>query len=108
MPRPAALLRLEAPRLHRRLVGRQLRRRHLGERDATALALRPRPCAVRDDGEEPRLQRGATFEAREAMEERDPRLLRDLLRDRWVAYVQHRAALQRLVVTADELFECRF
>ena len=92
--------------------------RQRGERHAARLARAARLGLVDEDREDPRLQRRAALEAVEAVDDAEPGLLHDLLRDRAVLHVgarhrEHRAVeagderLERLLVAGAETFEQR-
>jgi hypothetical protein len=66
------------------------------------LALGTRLGRVREDPEDPGLQRGAPLEAVDPLHDPQPRLLHDLLGDGRVPDVHHREPKQRGVVALDE------
>jgi hypothetical protein len=78
-----------------------------GERQRAPFALRPRFRRVAEDAEDPRLQGRAALEAVEPIEDADPGLLDDLLRDRPARDPDLRDTQQGRVVQEDELLERR-
>ena len=80
------------------LLARQRRERHRAR-----LARAARLGQVRGDREEPGAERAAPLEARQAVQHRDPRVLRDLLGERRAAHVGARDPDQRAVVAPHDL-----
>ena len=103
MAGPGVVAAVEAVRLDRGLV--TLERR---ERERAALADPACLGAVREDAEDPRLQRRALLEAVDPLDDREPRLGRDLLRNRLRGDVHPRDPDEHRVVHLDELAEGRF
>ena len=82
--------------------GLELERR---ERSRARLPLPACLRPVRDDAEDPRLERRAALEAVDAVQDGDPALLHDVLRDRPARDVHQRHAQEGGLVHADELLE---
>src|SRR6266481_6100643 len=103
---PARVLLVEeAARVDRGLVivgvhGRQRRERH-----RSTLALGPGLCGVREDAKDPGLQRRALLEAVDAADDREPRLLNDLVRNGGTAHVGKGEPPERCVMACDEALE---
>jgi hypothetical protein len=89
----------EAAGIHRRL------RLERGERTGARLALSSGLSPVRDDAEDPRLERGAALEAVDAVQDCEPALLHHVLGDRTARDVHLRDAYERGLVHADQLLE---
>ena len=78
------------------------------EGHAAALALAPRLGRVREDPEDPGLQRRAALEAVEALEDAEPGFLDDLLGDGAARDEHHRHPQHRGPVAAEQLAEGGF
>jgi hypothetical protein len=94
----------EALRVHGRLVG-VLRGGQSGERHAATFARSAAQSHVREDAEDPGLERRAPLEAVEALQDPEPRLLHDLLGDVARLNVVARHRQHRAVVSLDERLE---
>src|SRR6185312_16358464 len=66
------------------------------------LAHPARARTVHEDAEDPRLQRRAPIERVQSTDHGEPRVLDDLLRDRFAAHARSRDEPQRAVVACDE------
>jgi hypothetical protein len=108
MVRPAVAVGQEPIRVDRAFGAVQVARGERRERDRPTLTLGPRLGDVREDPEQPGLERRASFEAADAGERAEPGLLHDLLGNRAVAHEQHRHPEHRRAVRPDERQEDRF
>src|SRR6202795_1025713 len=77
-----------------------------GEGNRSPLALAPCLRGVGEDAEDPRFQRGSTFEPVDSVQNRQPGFLDDILRHRGGRHEHSRDAQERRVQFSDQLHEC--
>lgn len=80
-------------------------RLQIGERHEPPFAHRMRPRPVREDVEHPRAERGTLLEVAKAPEDREPRLLDDIVRESVGPNVGARKPPQAVLVTVDQALE---